>query len=441
MPTQQIRDEYEIISEIGAGGMATVYKAIQKSLDRPVAIKELKRAYHTDGQIVRRFERESQIAASLQHENIVHIYDYWKKPHYAIVMEYVDGTNLAEIIEKTGPLPVDVGVMIAIQVCDALEYAHMRGLVHRDIKPSNIMIKRNGEVKLMDFGIAHTRNLESLTLPGTLIGTPSYMSPEQILGQELDVRSDIFSFGIVLYEMFTGVKPFADDDSRPVTTRIVQDAFRSPRRVNSMIPRRLQCLIKKCLRKKPHRRYESMLDVGRRLGKQLAGRTTKAVSLLRISEYLVSKKVLAAAAAQETMVITSMPPGRGRLVAAVVTVTVSLAVATAGTVFYMRSSIVQSPVISPDVAPAPVPERPPLTTTRSAETSSVSTSVQAPHEVTSQISSSMSPTVIPRVNSIPQPTAQVKSEGPAPGGKKPTSAPGKGKKKPVSRRTDRASAP
>ena len=224
MPTQ-IKDEYEMIEEIGSGGMATVHKAMQKSLKRPVAIKELKKAYRADEQIVKRFERESMVAASLQHENIVHIYDYWKKPHYCIVMEYVDGANLADVIAKAGALPVDVAVMIAIQVCSALEYAHMRGLIHRDIKPSNIMIKRNGEVKLMDFGIAHTRDLEALTLPGTMIGTPAYMSPEQILGQNLDVRSDIFSFGIVLYELFTGMKPFMDDDTRAVSARIVNDAF------------------------------------------------------------------------------------------------------------------------------------------------------------------------------------------------------------------------
>ncbi len=304
MARLQLKDEYDIQGEIGAGGMATVYKAIQRSLDRPVAIKELKRSYHGDSQIVRRFERESQVAASLQHENIVHIYDYWKKPHYAIVMEYVDGTNLAEVIEKTGALPVDVGIMIAIQVCSALDYAHMRGLIHRDIKPSNIMIKRNGEVKLMDFGIAHTRNLEALTMPGTLIGTPAYMSPEQILGQPLDVRSDIFSFGIVLYEMFTGIKPFADEETRAVSAKIVKDSFRAPRRVNSGIPRSLQRVIRKCLRKKPVRRFGSLLEVENRLGRRLAGRTTKAASLNRISEYLVSKDVFAAAPEQETVIIT-----------------------------------------------------------------------------------------------------------------------------------------
>ena len=290
MAIQQLKDEYEILEEIGSGGMATVFKAVQKTLDRPVAIKQLKRSYHADSQIVKRFERESRVAASLQHENIVHIYDYWKRPHYAIVMEYVDGTDLAGIIEKTGALPADVGIMIAIQVCSALEYAHMRGLIHRDIKPSNIMVKRNGEVKLMDFGIAHTRNLEAITMPGTLIGTPAYMSPEQILGQPLDARSDIFSFGIVLYETLTGVKPFTDEETRAVTAKIMKDGFTSPRRVNSAIPCGVQRIIKKCLRKKPQRRYASMMDLEKKLGKRLAGRTTKAASLLRISDYLVSRE-------------------------------------------------------------------------------------------------------------------------------------------------------
>jgi serine/threonine protein kinase len=307
MARQQIKDEYQILGEIGSGGMATVYKAIQRSLDRPVAIKELKKAYHADDQIVRRFERESRVAASLQHENIVHIYDYWNKPTYAIVMEYVDGTNLAEVIEKSGALPVDIGIMIAIQICSALDYAHMRGLIHRDIKPSNIMIKRNGEVKLMDFGIAHTKHLDALTLPGMLIGTPAYMSPEQILGQPLDVRSDVFSFGIVLYEMLTGAKPFTDEDTRAVTAKIVKDKYPSPRRINRDIPRRLQCVIRKCLRKKPKRRFGSMMEVEKKLGKRLAGRTTKAASLRRIADYLVSRKLFEAAPEQETILITGKP--------------------------------------------------------------------------------------------------------------------------------------
>lgn len=302
----KLRDEYEILSELGAGGMATVYKAIQKSLDRPVAIKELKKSYHTDLQIVQRFEREAKMSASFQHENIVHIYDYWKKPDYCIVMEYVDGTNLAEVIEKTGSLPVDVGVMIAIQVLSALDYAHMRGLIHRDIKPSNIMIKKNGEVKLMDFGIAHTKALQTLTQPGTFLGTPAYMSPEQILGQGLDVQSDIFSFGIVLYEMFTGAKPFEDEENRSVTAKILKDKPIPPRRLNKDIPRGLQRIIKKCMQKKLERRYASVSDLAKALGKNIAGKTNKSASLRRISDYLVACGVFEAPTEEETVVITKV---------------------------------------------------------------------------------------------------------------------------------------
>ncbi len=355
-PRQQIKDEYEVVAEIGAGGMATVYKAIQKSLDRPVAIKELKKSYHADSQIVKRFERESIVAASLQHENIVHIYDYWKKPIYSIVMEYVDGINLAEVIEKAGPLPDDVGTMIAIQACNALDYAHMRGLIHRDIKPSNIMIKKNGEVKLMDFGIAQSRNLESLTMPGTLIGTPAYMSPEQILGQPLDVRSDVFSFGIVLYELFTGRKPFTDEETRAVSAKILKDKFLSPRSINRDIPRGLQRIIKKCLKKKTQKRYGSMLEVEKKLGKRLAGRTTKAASLRRISDYLVSLNVFEAGPDQETMVVTSGVPGKRRLKKALIASFVLLLAAGGAGLYYYQSRENQpgpQQAVPPPSAPLP----------------------------------------------------------------------------------------
>ncbi len=365
--TRQIKDEYEIVGEIGSGGMATVYKAVQKSLDRPVAIKELKKAYQADAQIVRRFERESRVAASLQHENIVHIYDFWKRPHYSIVMEYVDGANLADVIEKTGPVPVDVGVMIAIQVCNALDYAHMRGLIHRDIKPSNIMIKRNGEVKLMDFGIAQSRNLEALTMPGTLIGTPAYMSPEQILGQSLDARSDIFSFGIVLYEMFTGIKPFRDDNTRSVTAKILKDKFPAPRRVNSDIPWGLQRLIKKCLRKKTKRRLGSVLEVQRKLEKRLGRRSTKADSLRRIAGYLVSMNVFDAAPDQETVIAVVKAPAIGRLGTALIASAI-LVLAAGGVLFYeMRANRPsgQPSAVQPALPSFTVPPviRPQVTTT------------------------------------------------------------------------------
>jgi serine/threonine protein kinase len=404
MSRQQLKDEYEIAGELGAGGMATVYKAVQKSLDRQVAIKELKKAYHADDQIVRRFERESQVAASLQHENIVHIYDYWKKPTYCIVMEYVDGANLADVIEKIGALPIDVGIMISIQVCNALDYAHMRGLIHRDIKPSNIMIKRNGEVKLMDFGIAQSRNLESLTIPGTLIGTPAYMSPEQVLGQHLDTRSDIFSFGIVLYELFTGVKPFADDDERSVSAKILKDNFRAPRRVNSDIPWGLQRVIKKCLRKKPKRRYDSMLEVEKKLGKRLAGRTTKAASLTRIAEYLVSMKVFEAAPAGETVIITSKVSALAHLRRYFVSAAMLLLFATGAAVYYTWTKTNETPMQPPTVSPAvpligaPLLTRPVETAPPSALQTGTSTTtihpVPQPSTVSTSVRTSQSSSVL-----------------------------------------------
>ena len=326
---KKIRDEYEITAELGAGGMATVYKAVQRSLNRPVAIKELKKAYHADERIAQRFEREARLAASFQHENIVHIYDYLAQPVHAIVMEYVDGTTLARIIEETGALPTDVGVMIALQVANALEYAHARGLIHRDIKPGNIMIKRNGEVKLMDFGIARMREMESLTLPGTLMGTPSYMSPEQVLGQPLDVRSDIFSFGIVMYEIFTGIKPFPDEEEDPSSSKILKGKYLSPRSVYSDIPRSLQRIIKKCLKMKPHKRYESMQELARVLGKRIKG-MDKPASLKRISDYLVEVKVFEAPPEDEKVAI-SQAPGMG--------IFTKVLLATAGVLLVLSASI------------------------------------------------------------------------------------------------------
>ncbi len=301
-----LKDEYEIVAELASGGMATVYQAIQKSLNRPVAIMELNKEFHADPVAVQRFEREALLAASFQHENIVHIYDYGHKPEYCIVMEYVDGTSLARMIQELGPLPVDVGVMIALQVTNALEYAHARGLIHRDIKPANIMVKRNGEVKIMDFGISLMKNLESLTLPGTLIGTPSYMSPEQALGNPLDVRSDIFSLSIVLYEMFTGMKPFQDDKTSSITAKIVKGKFLPPRRINGDVPRGIQRIIGKCLKLKPHRRYASMQELARALGKRIRG-MDKPASLKRISDYLVEEQLVEAPPADETVIIYRAP--------------------------------------------------------------------------------------------------------------------------------------
>ena len=196
--------------------------------------------------------------ASLQHENILHVHDFLKQDgSMYIVMEYVQGIDLFDLLERRPILPVDVAAIIALQVARALDYAHFRGIVHRDVKPANIMVSRQGEVKLMDFGIARDDTMRDLTETGTGLGTPSYMSPEQILGDKLDFRSDLFSLGIVLYQMLTGQKPFVEDDSFTVMQKIRLDRYVSPRKLNTAVPRQLEHIMARCMEKMPANRYGS----------------------------------------------------------------------------------------------------------------------------------------------------------------------------------------
>ena len=245
-----------ILGEIGSGGMAVVYRAVQEPLGREVAVKSLKPSIAVDSGFAKRFEREAHFMASLQHENILHVYDFTKdRGTMHIVMEYVQGIDLYDLLELTPRMPVDVAAIVALQVARALDYAHFRGIIHRDIKPANVMISKQGEVKLMDFGIARDDKLSDLTETGTGLGTPSYMSPEQILGDKLDFRSDIFSLGIVLYQMTTGRKPFVEDGARTVMQKIRLDRYSSPRKVNPKVPRALERIMARCMEKMPANRY------------------------------------------------------------------------------------------------------------------------------------------------------------------------------------------
>ena len=247
-----------IVEEVASGGMAVVYRAIQDHLNRTVAIKALKTSVSADKQLVTRFEREAQALANLQHENLIQVYDYHEeRGALFIVMEYLQGIDLYDLLDHCGRLPYDVAAVIAMQVARALDYIHYRGIVHRDIKPANIMLSRHGGVKVMDFGIAHDRNFADLTEAGTGIGTPAYMSPEQILGDKLDARSDIFSLGVVLYQMMTGRKPFIEDHEKSVMHKIRLDKHERARKHNPEIPRALERIVDKCLRKLPRERWRS----------------------------------------------------------------------------------------------------------------------------------------------------------------------------------------
>ena len=247
-----------VIEEIGSGGMAVVYKAVQQELGRDVAIKVLKPTMAVEAQFSQRFDREAHFMASLNHENILQVYDYVSHGELMyIVMEYVEGVDVFDLLEQAVSLPAEVAAIVALQVARALDHAHFRGVIHRDIKPANIMVGKNGTVKLMDFGIARDNRQSDLTQTGTGVGTPSYMSPEQILGDRMDFRSDIFSLGIVLYQMATGRKPFQEDDAQSVMQKIRLERPLVPRKIVRTIPRHLERIILRCLEKVPANRFPS----------------------------------------------------------------------------------------------------------------------------------------------------------------------------------------
>jgi len=209
-----------VLEEVASGGMAVVYRAIQDGLGRTVAIKALKSSVAMDAQLVKRFEREAQSLAALAHENIIHVYDFHEEQgELFMVMEYVQGIDLYDLLDSAGRLPTDCGAIVAMQTARALDYIHYQGIVHRDIKPANIMISRQGGVKLMDFGIARDHTFDDdLTQTGTGIGTPSYMSPEQIKGDaDIDGRSDLFAAGLILQDTY--FESWDDDRKCPVTIK------------------------------------------------------------------------------------------------------------------------------------------------------------------------------------------------------------------------------
>ncbi len=248
--------DYTIDEEIGAGGMSVVYRSRQESLGRSVAIKVLRAEIAAQPSLVERFEREAQSLAALQHENILHIYEYridGDAPY--MVTEHVEGVDLYDVLDRHQRLPVDVAAVVAAQVARALDYAHSRGVIHRDVKPANIMFTAQGGIKLMDFGIARQADSKDLTQAGSGVGTPAYMSPEQILCEKLDGRTDIWSLGVALYHMVTGTKPFLQEESRSVLHKIRSDKPTSPRQLNSAVPRPLERIILRCLEKRSRDRY------------------------------------------------------------------------------------------------------------------------------------------------------------------------------------------
>lgn len=253
---------YEILTRIGGGGMALVYKAHDVLLNRNVAVKVLRQQFVGDDEFVRRFRREAQSAAALSHPNVVSIYDVGQEDetHY-IVMEYVDGHNLNEIIQERAPLQTDEAIRIAIQICDALDHAHQNHIIHRDIKPHNILIGNNGRVKVTDFGIARAVTSTTITQTGSVVGSVHYFSPEHAKGINTGEKSDLYSLGIVLYQMLTGRLPFLGESPISVALKHLQETFEEPREVNPHIPQSVENVILKAMRKNPAERYGSAKEM------------------------------------------------------------------------------------------------------------------------------------------------------------------------------------
>ncbi|MHA0857311.1 Stk1 family PASTA domain-containing Ser/Thr kinase [Paenibacillus sp. CMAA1364] len=258
----ELGGRYEIIERIGAGGMALVYKAHDILLGRNVAIKVLRQQFVDDDEFIRRFRREAQSAASLSHANVVNIYDVGQEDeiHY-IVMEYIEGHNLNEIIKERAPLQVEESVRIASQICDALDHAHQNQIIHRDIKPHNILIGRNGRVKVTDFGIARAVTSTTITQTGSVLGSVHYFSPEHAKGVITGEKSDIYSLGIVLYQMLTGTLPFLGESPISVALKHLQEEFDDPKSVNPLIPQSVENIIMKSMRKNPSERYHSAKEM------------------------------------------------------------------------------------------------------------------------------------------------------------------------------------
>ncbi|GAA4871128.1 serine/threonine protein kinase PrkC [Paenibacillus vulneris] len=261
---KQLGGRYEIIERVGGGGMAIVYKGLDILLHRHVAVKVLRQQYVHDEEFIQRFRREAQAAASLSHSNVVSIYDVGQEEdiHY-IVMEYIEGTTLNELIKEKAPLQVEEAVHIASQICDALDHAHHNQIIHRDIKPHNILIGKNGRVKVTDFGIARAVTSSTITQTGSVVGSVHYFSPEHAKGTFTGEQSDLYSLGIVMYQMLTGRLPFLGESPISVALKHLQEEVEDPRKVNPLIPQSVENIILKAMRKNPSERYRSakqMLD-------------------------------------------------------------------------------------------------------------------------------------------------------------------------------------
>jgi hypothetical protein len=266
-----IAGRYELLELIGSGGMSAVWKAHDRMLDRTVAIKILHDQFATDEEYVERFRREARSVAQLSHPNIVTVIDRGEEDgRQYIVFECVEGENLKQLIERTGRLPVRDALEMAVQMGRALGFAHSRGLVHRDVKPQNVLLNEDGQAKMTDFGIARSVDVQGVTITGTVLGTSEYIAPEQARGQRVDSLTDVYSLGVVLYELLTGSVPFQGENFVAIALRHVNEEPPSVFERRPDVPPRVAMAVERAMAKRPEDRFGSMDEFVAELEDELA---------------------------------------------------------------------------------------------------------------------------------------------------------------------------
>src|SRR5207248_1908946 len=296
---------YRIIRKLGAGGMANVYLAEDQELGRRVAIKILDDRHAADDSFIERFRREAKNAAGLSHPNIVSIYDRGEaEGTYSIAMEYLSGRSLKELIVSRGPTPIRIAIDYTRQMLAALGFAHRHGIVHRDIKPHNVVVDSDGRLKVTDFGIARS-GASQMTEVGSIIGTAQYLSPEQARGSPVDQTSDLYSVGVVLYEMLTGQVPFTGDTPLEIAMKHLSEVPKPPSELRPDIPHDLDLIVLRALAKNPDERYQTADEFDADLARVAEGLPVGAETADAATAVLSGSGLLAAA---PTAIVTRPPP-------------------------------------------------------------------------------------------------------------------------------------
>lgn len=300
---------YDVLSEAGCGSMGNVYKARDRETGETVALKLLKPEISSDQAMMDRFKNELLFARKITHKNVCRVHEFNRINGIAYTsMEFVEGESLRSVINRFGALSLRKGSDLALQICSGLKEAHAQGIVHRDLKPENVMIDGQGNVKIMDFGIA--RSMEALTRhTGSMVGTPAYMAPEQVAGKPVDYRTDIYSLGLMLYEMFTGSPAFTAENPVAVALKQMREAPVAPRTIEPMIPPALERAILKCLEKEPARRYQSVAELETALRSPGAGAAPAAAGY--VPSY-AAQPVRSASPVIYSSVAPKEPPRRGK---------------------------------------------------------------------------------------------------------------------------------